>query len=105
MNPEHEVPSRYKPGTGMLLRKESHTLRGMFVSMWRIFTNLMVQRVREVHKGSSVGLLGLSAHSRLQDFFAGILPRTWPGLMSASVAEEIFREEGRELNLNMPMIA
>ncbi|MEC8149286.1 MAG: hypothetical protein VX092_03540, partial [SAR324 cluster bacterium] len=62
-------------------------------------------RVREVHKGSSVGLLGLSAHSRLQDFFAGILPRTWPGLMSASVAEEIFKEEGRELNLNMPMIA
>jgi hypothetical protein len=52
-----------------------------------------------------VGLLGLSAHSRLQDFFAGILPRTWPGLMSASVAEEIFKEEGRELNLNMPMIA
>ena len=105
MNPEHEVPSRYKPGTEMLLLKESHTLRVMSVSMWRIFTNPMVQRVQEVHKGSSVGLLGLSAHLRLQDFFAGILPRTWPGLMSASVAEEIFKEEGRELNLNMPMIA
>ena len=77
----------------------------MFVSMWRIITNLMVKRVREVNKGSSVGLLGLSAHSRLQDFFADILPRTWPGLMSASVAEEIFREEGRVFNLNMPMIA
>jgi hypothetical protein len=77
----------------------------MFVSMWRIITNLMVQRVREAHKGSSVGLLGLSAHSRLQDFFAGILPRTWPGLMSASDAVETFREEGGGLNLNIPMIA
>ena len=77
----------------------------MFVSMWRIITNLMVQRVREEQKGASVGLLGLSAHLRLQDFFADILPRTWPGLMSASVAEEIFREEVRVLNLNMPMIA
>ena len=105
MNPEHEVPSRFKPGTGDVtpegIAHLAGNVREHVADFYKPYGSKSAGGTQRVIRGASWAFGAFEAAG----FFAGILPRTWPGLMSASVAEEIFKEEGRELNLNMPMIA